>query len=229
MDLLEKSQQSRERVLSRIRASLDRVDGATIGESRQALGYLKRHPIGPRPVVSPEGMLARFMAQSARLSATVELVPSRAALPERVASFLSQQAIELRAVAWPAFSDLDWARAGLDVAFRAPVRDEPRPDLVGITGCFAAVAETGTLALCSGPDTPASMALLPETHIAVVETQQVVPHMEDVFERVRAAGGMPRALNFVSGPSRTADIEQTLVLGAHGPYRVHLMILETSA
>jgi L-lactate dehydrogenase complex protein LldG len=71
------------------------------------------------------------------------------------------------------------------------------------------------------------MALLPETHIAVVPCLRIVRHMEDVFALLRhERGEPPRALNFISGPSRTGDIEQTIVLGAHGPYRVHLILVE---
>ncbi len=89
-----------------------------------------------------------------------------------------------------------------------------------------AVAETGTLVFASKADEPASTHLLPETHIAIVREDQVVHTMEDAFEMLRKEGRiMPRALNFVSGPSRTADIEQTIVLGAHGPYRVHLILV----
>jgi L-lactate dehydrogenase complex protein LldG len=89
------------------------------------------------------------------------------------------------------------------------------------------VAETGTLMMCSAPDTPAAVSLLPETHIAVVQALRIVPYMEDAWNLARAElGSLPRAVNFISGPSRTGDIEQTIVLGAHGPYRVHLVIVE---
>ena len=98
-----------------------------------------------------------------------------------------------------------------------------------MSGTFCAVAETGTLVLLSGPQTPARTHLLPETHIAVVERARVLATMEDAFDLVRREtaddGGLPRALNFVSGPSRTGDIEQTIVLGAHGPYRVHIVLV----
>ena len=80
--------------------------------------------------------------------------------------------------------------------------------------------------MVSGRDTPASASLLPETHIAVVPLARVVPHMEDAWDLMRAElGQLPRAVNYISGPSRTADIEQTLVLGAHGPYRVHIVLV----
>ena len=118
------------------------------------------------------------------------------------------------------------APAGISVAVRAAVD----ADMVGISGCFCAVAETGTLLLCSGAGTPATVSLLPETHIALVPVARLVATMEDAFAMVRAElGDMPRALNFISGPSRTGDIEQTIVLGAHGPCRVHLILIgETS-
>ena len=99
-------------------------------------------------------------------------------------------------------------------------------DLVGITGAFCAIAETGTMMQLSGPLTPAATSLLPETHIAVVRAGQLVRSMEDAWDRVRGeCGRLPRAVNFVSGPSRTADIEQTLTMGAHGPYRVHVLLV----
>jgi L-lactate dehydrogenase complex protein LldG len=114
-------------------------------------------------------------------------------------------------------------RRGLKVEARG-ARDA---DLVGITGCFCAVAETGTLMMCSSPDTPATVSLLPETHVAVVRAARILPYMEDAWNLARAElGTLPRAVNFISGPSRTGDIEQTIVLGAHGPYRVHLVIVE---
>ena len=80
--------------------------------------------------------------------------------------------------------------------------------------------------LCSAPDHPATVSLLPETHIALVPASRIVPGMEEAFALARSElGQLPRAVNFISGPSRTGDIEQTIVLGAHGPYRVHLVIL----
>jgi L-lactate dehydrogenase complex protein LldG len=80
--------------------------------------------------------------------------------------------------------------------------------------------------MCSGRDTPATASLLPETHIAVVSRSRILAGMEDAWDLLRREiGSMPRAVNFISGPSRTADIEQTVTLGAHGPYRVHVMLI----
>ncbi len=133
----------------------------------------------------------------------------------------------MQGVCWPSLASLGWAGVGLQVEARPANGDDP----VGITGCFCAIAETGTLMLLSGPETAATTSLLPETHIAVVRVSRIVPSMEDGFALLRAehgelCGALPRAVNLVSGPSRTGDIEQTIVLGAHGPYRVHLVLID---
>jgi len=125
-------------------------------------------------------------------------------------------------VCTPQVAELAWAGAGVRVEARA-ARDE---DLVGITGCFCAIADTGTLMLCSSRASPAAVSLLPETHVAIVPVSRIVPFMEEAWALVRRElGALPRAVNFVSGPSRTGDIEQTIVLGAHGPYRVHIVLV----
>ena len=92
---------------------------------------------------------------------------------------------------------------------------------------FAGIAETGTLALVSGPANPTTLNFLPDNHIVVLRKEDILSDYESVFARLRTAygkGGAPRTLNFVTGPSRSADIEQTLLLGAHGPRRLHIVI-----
>jgi L-lactate dehydrogenase complex protein LldG len=220
------TQDARSRILSRIRAAQGRPDQAKDREEELNYNYMAQKPSGPKPPIGDD-LVARFVAQSERLQSSVARLSSIDEVPGAVAAYLQSRGLGDRAVIWPTFEQLDWKSVGLGVEARAPVRDDPVPDLVGITGCFAAIAETGTLALLSGAASPASMALLPETHIAVVPKSRIVAHMEDVFALLRhERGEPPRALNFVSGPSRTGDIEQTIVLGAHGPYRVHLLLLE---
>jgi L-lactate dehydrogenase complex protein LldG len=80
----------------------------------------------------------------------------------------------------------------------------------------------------SGVATPPTVSLLPETHVALVPCARIVPSMEDAWALLRREHGtLPRAVNFISGPSRTADIEQTVTLGAHGPYRVHVVLIQS--
>ena len=144
------------------------------------------------------------------------------ARPAALARYLADRQLVSRAICWPDLAVLDWAAAGLAVEGR-PARGD---DLVGVTGVYLAIAETGTLLFLSSPDTPAATSLLPETHVAVVPADRIVRTMEEAWARMRAEGrDVPRAINFVSGPSRTADIEGQLQIGAHGPFRVHVLIV----
>lgn len=165
--------------------------------------------------------LDRFMERAAMMASTVERVIERAAVPMAVAQYLRALGIPASGACWPELAPLPWASADVQLEAR-PARED---DAVGITGVFCAIAETGTLVLASGPDTPASVSLLPETHIAVVPQAAIVRSMEDAWDRLRARTALPRAVNLVSGPSRTADIEQTVTLGAHGPARVHIIVV----
>ena len=214
--------QARANILARIRKAHGRAESSD-GQRRQAVeDYIVRHPLAPRPTVGAD-LVAHFEAQAQRMASTTQRVARMDEVPAAAAGFLAAHSLAADAVCWRALSAMDWAGAGLNVAPRAPTGD----DLVGITGVFAAIAETGTLMMLSGPDTAASTHLLPETHIAIVPASRVVAHYEDAIALMRSERGQPpRAMNLVSGPSRTGDIEQTIVLGAHGPYRVHLVIVE---
>jgi L-lactate dehydrogenase complex protein LldG len=220
---------ARDEIFQRIRGAQKR--GAPVAADLAAVDdYLARHPAGPQPAAYTD-LQAQFRAMAERMASTVETVASMDDAPAAVARYLSGQKIAPNAVAWPALRDIAWAGAGLNVEFRPPRRDESHgSDLVGITGAFCAIAETGTLVLLSSAETPASTHLLPETHVAILRADRIVATMEDVFDLLRREQGgvermMPRAINMVSGPSRTGDIEQTIVLGAHGPYRVHIVVV----
>jgi L-lactate dehydrogenase complex protein LldG len=216
---------SREDILGRVRARLQNRPHDAVPPAPTFGALLATRQHGPKPFVdpSPAALLARFKEKSAAMSSTVDQVTSRAAVTAAVARYLTATQLPTQAVAHASLADLDWAGAGITIEVRG-ARDA---DLVGITGCFCAVAETGTLMLCSSPDTPAAVSLLPETHIAIVDAARIVPHMENAWDLARSEfGRLPRAVNFISGPSRTGDIEQTIVLGAHGPYRVHLVIID---
>lgn len=214
---------ARRNILARIRAAQGR--SAEDAAEREAVAdYLERHPQGPRPPM-PADLVARFIDEATRLSTTTDTVASLADVPAAAARYLSAQGLPAQAIAWQTLASLDWRAAGLSVEFRKAAD----ADLVGITGCFCATAETGSLVLLSGPETYASAALLPETHIAIVPASRIVAGHEDAFALMRAERGeLPRAVNFVSGPSRTGDIEQTIVLGAHGPYRVHAIVVSSA-
>lgn len=208
---------ARARILARVRGAL----GATAEADRavSVRDYLQSRPLSPRPRTEGD-IIARFRARAIGLATTFSDVHHVREIPAAVAGYLRGHGLPLQAVCWPELQTLDWASTGLMVAARAATAS----DAVGITGVVCAIAETGTLMTVSGMDTPPVTSLLPETHIAVVRASQVVAAMEEAWQRLRSTlPEMPRAVNFISGPSRTADIEQTVTLGAHGPYRVHVV------
>jgi L-lactate dehydrogenase complex protein LldG len=219
---------SRDAVLGRVRKAL-RKTGDDAGARAGADAYLAAHAQGPRPAM-PADLVARFLQRATDMASTVERIASRSEIPAAVTRYLDaldlppalQEQKSHGGVCWPEFADLDWSGAGLAIEAR-PTEGHDR---LGLTGSFCAIAETGTLVLTTGATTPTATALLPDTHIAVVRADRIVSGMEEALALVRTAhGGMPRAVNMISGPSRTGDIEQTIVLGAHGPFRVHILLL----
>ncbi|UCH52739.1 MAG: lactate utilization protein C [Pseudomonadota bacterium] len=205
---------SRETILARVRRA--RTSSDAVIATR-----LREHPRGPLPNMS-EDLLTRFRERAARLASDVQGPLSAEQVPTAVANYLRERSLPVRAVRWPSIGSFEWGTVGMSVEARAARAD----DMVGITGAFCAIAETGTLMLLSGADTPAATSLLPETHVALVPISRIVARMEDGWDLLRMEHGLPpRAVNFVSGPSRTADIEQTVTLGAHGPYRVCIVLV----
>ena len=195
---------ARERILGRVRESLARSGGARDEAAARihAEAYVAAHAHGPRPCV-PGDPVARFMQRASDMESTVARIADRREIPASVARYLDALELAPALAAQRSRRGVCWPEfADLDWA-GAGLAIEPRPttgdDKLGITGTFCAIAETG----------------------------RIVVGMEEAFALARRERDpMPRAVNLVSGPSRTGDIEQTIVLGAHGPYRVHILIVD---
>ena len=218
---------SRAAVLDRVRSALHR-HGSDSDARAAANAYLAARKQGPRPALAGD-LVARFAARAQDMESSIErvatlddVVAAVGRYIDTIAAAAEQEGNPRAGVCWPEFGWLDWSRANLQIESRPTVGH----DLVGITGCYCAIAETGTLMCVTGAESPSATFLLPETHVAIVRADQVVPGMEDAFARIRADHeALPRAINLVSGPSRTGDIEQTIVLGAHGPRRLHVVLV----
>jgi L-lactate dehydrogenase complex protein LldG len=204
---------ARARILARVGAGL----GRPLPEAVQ------RPARDPAPMaLAVQDRVADFCTRAEALQSSVERVASLDAVPAALARYLAAQGLPGSGVMWPEFASLDWSGSGLAMEARPPTT----ADRLGLTGAFCGIAETGTLLLHSGPQRSATTSLLPETHVAVLASSRIFTRMEEAFAAVRQeCGVLPRALNFVSGPSRTADIEQTIVIGAHGPRRVHVLLV----
>jgi L-lactate dehydrogenase complex protein LldG len=171
------------------------------------------------------GQVTLFAEMAEEVQTTVSRVGTLADVPGAVADWLAGQNLPAELVMSPdrLLDDVPWENRPL-LHHR---RGKPEPtDLTGVTACFAGVAETGTLMLLSGPESPSTLNFLPDNHIAVLRASQVVGTYEDGFDRLRSNGAMPRTVNFITGPSRTADVEQKIQLGAHGPRRLHIVIVD---
>jgi L-lactate dehydrogenase complex protein LldG len=219
---------SRDQILGDIRAGLrrSRLWGGEAEQVAERLATHRRNLIPARAAaLDHEGQVALFIAMAEEVDASVARVAKAADVPGAVADYLSGQNLPSRLVMTPdpKLGEIPWSERPL-LEIRTGVAEDG--DAAGVTGCFAAIAETGTLMLVSGPETPTRNNFLPDTHIAVLRASEVVAAYEDGWDRLRQRGAMPRTVNFITGPSRTGDIEQRLVLGAHGPRRLHIVLID---
>jgi L-lactate dehydrogenase complex protein LldG len=213
-------------------AILNRIRKATTGGDRQAVE--ERLAGAPRGIVPARGQLpdaARvdlFCQQAEKAAATVERVTSAAHVPSAVAAYLRGRNLpaQIRMGADERLRALPWAQEHT-IEIRDGASDGM--DEVGVSHAFAGIAETATVVLPSGADNPTTINFLPDHHIVVVKASEIAGDLETAFARVRerfGKGQMPRVVNLVTGPSRSGDIEQKLLLGAHGPRALHLIVVE---
>jgi L-lactate dehydrogenase complex protein LldG len=219
---------ARDEIFASIRRSLGVKGNETIRREMVA-DRLERAPRGVVPnrgQVSGEERIALFKTMAEASLATVTEVSSAAEVPQSIALFLRNHNLpatlrmgdDLRLKAMP------WSETALEISHGPSAGS----DLNAVSHAFGGVAETGTLAMISGPENPSTLNFLPDNHIIVVSAKDIASDYESVWNRVRftfGKGGMPRTVNWITGPSRSGDIEQTLLLGAHGPRRLHVVVV----
>jgi L-lactate dehydrogenase complex protein LldG len=219
---------ARDAMFARIRAAL----GVTSEEVVRNAAVDDRLRRAPRGVIPARGELVAaarlqlFRRMAEKVFATVARVTTADEVPAAVADYLRAHNLPARVRAGqdPALVGLPWANTAIDLSAGPSDGSDP----VGLSRATAGVAETGTVVLASGPDNPTTLAFLPETHIVVVRAEDIVADYETAWQMIRrmfGKGQMPRTVNWITGPSRSADIEQTLLLGAHGPQRLHLVVV----
>lgn len=190
---------------------------------------------------APDALLQRFTAELEALEGEVFAVDSADAAREQVLSLLRAGAAR-RVMSWH-FKHIPVPRlytaiqqAGYTVDY-PQTRGDDRPERlarletaeIGLTGASVAIAGTGTLVIQTGKGMTRLPAILPPTHIAVIRLRQIIPRIEDWLAHQRRSDSPalndPANVCFVTGPSRTADIEKMLVLGVHGPKRVQVIVI----
>lgn len=219
---------ARDRVLAKIKRRMPAGDDAArVSAVAARLANAKRNLIPARAMGDAEDRIALFSRLMETVGGTVARIQSAEDIPEAVAAYLRDRNLpaHIRRGSDPLLARLPWYRVPtLEVGDGRAV-DE---DKAAISHAFAGAAESATVILLSGPDNPTTLNFLPEVHIVVLETKHLHGAYEEAWTRLRRLNGpgkMPRAVNMVSGPSRTGDVEQTIVRPAHGPKHMHVILL----
>lgn len=183
--------------------------------------WMQQPTAGPQPHWT-EDVLDRFIARLEHHGATLSRV-STDGIADEVVRFRAQHRLTgpLASAATPLLKNIDWPDE-LPVEYRAARAG----DTIALSEAVCGMAETGSLVLRSGNTTPTTLNFLPEYFVCLLSERNIVNCMEDVWDMLRGAGTLPRAINMVTGPSRTADVEQTIQMGAHGPRYVHILLFD---
>jgi L-lactate dehydrogenase complex protein LldG len=219
---------ARDDILANIRRSLG-VSGAEAPRRADVSTRLENAPAGIIPArgqLSPVARVALFREQAERAQASVAEVARPEDVPAEVARFLRDRNLPatIRIGADARLATMAWGETALEVTSGRSDGADPN----AVSHAFGAAAESGTLAMISGPDNPTTLNFLPDNHIVVVSAADIAGDYETVWRRLReqvGKGTMPRTVNLITGPSRSADIEQTLLLGAHGPRSLHIIVV----
>jgi L-lactate dehydrogenase complex protein LldG len=224
-----RSEEAKREILSGIRTSLARkgADGDARARIAARIDSPTANVIPRRAQVDRAQKIAMFVDLIQAQDVTCARAKSWPLVAKTIADYLATR---------PSPSKI---KVSTDPAFdRAGFEGEPRlvverglavsTDLVTISRAMCGIAETGTLMFASDKDAPPSLNFVGETHGVVLDLDTIVSTLEDAFGLLRARFGkriMPRSINLVSGTSCTADIGMVTVRGAHGPRKVHLILV----
>lgn len=221
--------QSREKILGRIRSQKNR-DSLPKGEQdllQQRIATHERNLIPKRAQIPLKDQIKLFKTKMESQMTTVTEVSNASEIPDIVKDYLASRNFPTRIKVSPSeeVSGLPWDKTPtLEIVEGAGAEE----DEVGISPAFSGIAETGTLMMASGAKTPSTVNFLPENHIVVLDVNQMVGSIEESWDLLRSktkGDVFPRTVNFISGPSKTADIEQRMVMGAHGPKTLHVILV----
>ena len=221
---------ARAEILGRLRRALKR-DALAPAAAAEIEARVAAHAPGPIPArtqLDREGLIALFSAKLQGVAGTVERLGTMDQVPNAVTRYLARHNLPaaIKLAPAPMLAQIDWSKEPL-LQLSSGASDGH--DLVSLTPAFAGIAETGTLMLTSGTESPTTLNFLPDDHIVVLPLSRLVGPFEEAWARLRAATGggmMPRTVNLVTGPSRSADIGLVPQLGAHGPRRLHVLLVD---
>lgn len=211
---------SRQKILQQIQKSFHR-NALTPAQEHELAKRFSLHPRGVLPRL--EGNILEIFIDKAKKSlAHVELIHTLAEIPKLLLNRLSKPVAlkiatssELTLIPWNNYPEIIMTE-GAAIA----------TDKISMTTCLCGVAETGTLVLLSSPQSPTTLNFLTEIHIVLLAKQNIVAHYEDAWDIIREQNLDSRTVNFITGPSRTGDIEQTMQIGVHGPKEIYILLYD---
>lgn len=181
----------------------------------------------PAPYVAPAAKpdkVTRFSARLEKVFATFETVGNSEETTRAVASYLQQHNAGQQLVVSDAARETGLLVESEFDTVTAPTRAN---ELNALAMAYAGIAETGTLVMLSGPGSPVTTNFLPDNFICLLRVKDILNDMESLWRRMADEGrSMPRTVNLITGASRTADVEQIIQMGAHGPRRLHVLLLD---
>ena len=211
---------ARERVLGAVRRSLRRA-GPLPESVRAGLDRRLADPIPNLKPVLSENPVDLFVRKANAVHTRTSIVPTVAGVSEVVVRHIEDNGLDDAIVVAPDLEGVQWSNR-LAVQRRAALGS----DQLSVTGAFAGIAETGSVMLLSGPESPTTLNFLPEDHIVVLRESRIVAHPEDAWALLREErSSMPRTVNLICGPSKTGDVELVILEGAHGPRRFHVVVV----
>lgn len=220
---------SREEILHRIRKGLGRGEGGAHEDSEVPL--LQNASEGEKR--SGDNLADVFAESLAGVNTSVYSASGRDGVLEFIKSFVSERRLESFSIWETEFLRSLGIKESLEVAGLAVKSAENKAEIalssVGITEADYAIADTGTLVLLSGPERPRVVSLIPPVHLAIVKKENIVSNINELFVILNNIyehpESIPACTTFITGPSRTADIELNLTLGVHGPKELHVLIV----
>jgi L-lactate dehydrogenase complex protein LldG len=210
---------ARTEILANIRKGRKRgaLDAQQLKALQDGLAHPQAHAVPARGQIPKEERIELFVTMAQEVGTTIARLTSVGGIVDVVRQLVAANNLppSVALAPSPELTGLDWN--GLS-ARRGPARPE---DLVGVVPAFAGIAETGTLMLLSGPESPTTLNFMPDYHVVLLKTSRLLGTFEEGWALLRREQGpMPRTVNLITGPSRTGDIEQTILMGAHGPRRL---------
>ncbi|RTE66033.1 hypothetical protein EH243_10160 [Amphritea opalescens] len=225
-----RSQTSRADIFANIRRGLKSDSSDTQRQQTVAnrLSAKADNLIPARSQLPPAEQVELFKTMATEAAAELIELESLAEVPQACADWLTQHHVDqLNCASDTELSTLDWQPLDEQQIGRNE-RVAQVGDIASLTCSFTGIAETGTLMLHSSAQSPTTLNFLPDNHLVVLHRSAIVGCYEEAWKKLRQTFGetLPRTVNMITGPSRSADIEQTLQMGAHGPKTLIILFIK---